>query len=157
MAEEPVMTAGADGNDQPNASEPDERLLRALADLDNLRKRFVREVERERQEERARIVAQWLPVVDDLERALEYADTNADPLTVGLRAVYEQALSVLERMGFPRFDDVGEPFDPSRHEAVGAIAADAPAGTVAAATRAGYGTRDDVLRPAAVLVARPAE
>jgi molecular chaperone GrpE len=62
---------------------------------------------------------------------------------------------VLARLGFPRFEDVGERFDPSRHEAVGAIEADAPAGTVVAVVRPGYGTPETVLRPAAVVVARP--
>jgi molecular chaperone GrpE len=155
MAEEPVTAAGPD--ERPSTDDPDQRLLRALADLDNVRKRFAREVERARLEERERVLAQWLPVVDDLERALEYAERAGEPLTTGVRAVYEHALSVLDRLGYPRFDDVGEPFDPARHEAVGAIASDATAGTVAAATRAGYGTQDDVLRAASVLVSRPAE
>jgi molecular chaperone GrpE len=62
---------------------------------------------------------------------------------------------VLARLGFPRFENPGERFDPSRHEAVGAIEADAPAGTVVAVVRPGYGTPERVLRPAAVVVARP--
>jgi molecular chaperone GrpE len=154
MAEEPVTTAGTEETARP---ERDERLLRALADLDNLRKRFEREMTRERVGERARVTALWLPLVDDLERALDFADAADDPLAAGVRAVYEQALAVLERLGFPRFEDLGEPFDPMRHEAVGAIASDAPPGTVAATTRAGYGTGNEVLRPASVVVARRPE
>jgi molecular chaperone GrpE len=156
MAEEPVVaTAGAE--DEQARPEPDERLLRALADLDNLRKRFEREIARERDGERARVSALWLPLVDDLERALDFAGADDDPLAAGVRAVHEQALAVLERLGFPRFEDLGEPFDPRRHEAVGSIASDAPPGTVAAVTRAGYGSDTDVLRPASVVVAHRPE
>jgi molecular chaperone GrpE len=69
--------------------------------------------------------------------------------------VRDRAVAVLARLGFPRFEDVGERFDPFRHEAVGAIEADAPAGTILAVVRPGYGTPETVLRPAAVVVARP--
>jgi molecular chaperone GrpE len=132
--------------------EPDQRLLRALADLDNLRKRYGRELERERGEERRRVANEWLPVVDDLERALEHATGESSALGAGVLAVYEHALAVLSQLGFDRFEDVGEPFDPRRHEALGAIESDAPPGTVAVTTRAGYGRDDEILRPATVLV-----
>ena len=130
------------------------RLLRALADLDNLRKRFDREVARERAGARARVAAEWLPIVDDLERAL--AATGADPPTIveGVRAVRDHAVAVLERLGFPRFDDVGRPFDPVRHEAVSTVEGGGPPGTVVAAVRPGYGVEPEILRPAGVLVAR---
>src|SRR5690349_15112371 len=107
MAEEPVATAGTD--DERPASEPDQRLLRALADLDNLRKRVDREVTRQRADERADVARRWLPVVDDLERALEYGGSSDGPLLAGVRAVFERALLVLDQLGFPRFEDVGAP------------------------------------------------
>ena len=142
----------------PASSIPDDgRLLRAMADLDNLRKRFQREVVRERAAERSHVAAEWVPVVDDLDRALEHAsgdDSAPAGFAEGLRAVRDHALAVLARLGFPRFGDVGERFDPSRHAAVGAIEADAPEGTVVAVVRPGYGTPESVLRPAAVVVAR---
>jgi molecular chaperone GrpE len=162
---ESVDTAGGDSSRPPAGETPaaseglardDDRLLRAMADLDNLRKRFHREVAREREAERSRVAAEWLPVVDDLDRAIEHAasDEGAARFADGLRAVRDHALAVLTRLGFPRFEDVGERFDPARHEAVSAIASDAASGTVVAAVRPGYGTRDAVLRPAAVVVAR---
>jgi molecular chaperone GrpE len=129
--------------------------LRALADLENLRKRYVRELSRETAAERARVAAQWLPVVDNLERALEHAKADPSALIEGVRAVWEQAVGVLSRLGFPRFDDVGEPFDPSRHEAVSAVENDdAPNGTVVGSAWPGYGTGDTLLRPAGVVVAK---
>jgi molecular chaperone GrpE len=159
MAEQPVTTAGTDqsAEEEQTRTEPDQRLLRALADLDNLRKRLGREVARERADERARVASMWLPLVDDLERALEYGVSADDALVAGVRAVYEQALAVLERLGFPRFEDLGKPFDPTRQEAVGAVESDAPPDTVAATTRPGYGSDTDILRPASVIVARRPE
>lgn len=131
----------------------EDRLRRALADLDNLRKRYDRELARERAAERARLAAPWLPIVDDLDRALEHADGDPAALVDGIRAVRDQAVTTLARLGFPRFTDVGQPFDPARHEAMGVVRADAPAGTVVAAVRPGYGSDESLLRPAGVVVA----
>jgi molecular chaperone GrpE len=150
----PPSPANADA-DADEATEPDPRLLRAIADVENLRKRFQREVMREREAERARAVGEWLPVIDDLDRALEHVpDDEKDGLANGVRAVRDHALDVVARLGFPRFEDVGERFDPARHEAVSAIEAVAPPGTVVAVVRPGYGTPEVTLRPAAVVVAR---
>jgi molecular chaperone GrpE len=136
------------------------QLRRALADLDNLRKRFGREVERERAAGQARVAAAWLPVVDDLERALDHA-TGATEATAslgaGIRAVHDRALTTLAQLGFPRFEDTGAAFDPLRHEAVGVVDSEAPAGTVVAVARPGYGTAGNILRPASVVVARTPE
>ena len=62
---------------------------------------------------------QWLPVVDNLDRALEHAEADPAAIIDGVRAVRDQALDVLARLGFPRRDDRGARFDPARHEAVG--------------------------------------
>jgi molecular chaperone GrpE len=153
----PPSSTGASPAETARPSADDERLLRAMADLDNMRRRFHREVVREREAERSRVAAEWLPVVDDLDRALEHAMTvgNAPQgILDGLRAVRDHALAVLARLGFPRFEDVGAQFDPARHEAVSAVEADAPPGTVVAVVRPGYGSGEAVLRPAAVVVAR---
>ena len=132
----------------------EDHLRRALADLDNLRKRFDREVARERATERARAAALWLPIVDDLERALEHAGGDANSIVEGINTVRDQALAILEQLGYQRFDDIGELFDPLRDEAVSAIDVDAPPGTVVAAVRPGYGTDEVILRPASVVVSR---
>jgi molecular chaperone GrpE len=134
----------------------EDRLLRVLADLDNLRKRFDREVARERAAERARVAAAWLPVVDDLERALAHVDAADGSIVDGIRAVHAQALGVLERLGFPRFEDVGLPFDPLRHEAVSTVEGQAEQGIIVAAVRPGYGNDEEILRPASVIVSRAA-
>ncbi len=139
----------------PEITEPDDLpLRRALADLDNLRKRSERELSRARSLERAAVAAEWLPIVDDLERAIEHSNADALALLEGVRAVHEQAVALLARLGFPRFDDMGKPFDPTRHEAVGVIDSDSAAGIVAGVVRPGYDGPGTVLRPAGVVVSR---
>ena len=151
------MASSTETGSTPNPTdEPavDERLLRAMADLDNMRKRFSREIAREREAERFRVAGEWLPVVDDLDRAIEHVPDDQDGAhVIGLRAVRDHALDVLARLGFPRFDDVGERFDPARHEAVSVVASDAEPGTIVAVVRPGYGLPEVILRPAAVVVA----
>ena len=140
---------------QARLAEAGDQRLRALADLDNLRKRCAAQVERAEADARAQVARQWLPVVDNLERALEHA--AADPRTIvdGIAAVRQQALGVLTSLGFPRRDDTGATFDPARHEAV-ATTYDprVPPGTVVQVVRAGYGEPDRQLRPAQVVVAQ---
>jgi molecular chaperone GrpE len=167
----PALVDGADGAapDEWEAPEPSEgaelaameaRLRRTLADLDNLRKRVDREIARERAAERAAVAARWLNVVDNLDRALQHAGGDSNALLDGVRAVRDEAVGILAQLGFPRYEDVGRRFDPARHEALSAMQADAPPGTVLAVIRPGYGSAQGVLRPAGVVVSRgpaPAE
>ena len=149
-------TAGDDLEARVAGLEDERR--RALADLDNLRKRFGREVERERADERARVASTWLPVIDHLELALEHAGADPTQVIEGVRSVRDQAIALLAALGFPRDDSVGQPFDPSRHQAVTALPnLDAAPGTVLQVVRPGYGGDGRQLRPASVVVAtRPA-
>ncbi|TFE27075.1 nucleotide exchange factor GrpE [Frankia sp. B2] len=133
-----------------------DRWRRAAADLDNLRKRTVRELERDRAAERAHAAAAWLPVLDHLDLALTHADADPTSLVAGVRTVRDQAVDVLARLGYPRHDEVGVPFDPTRHEALAAVEEpNVPAGTVVAVIRPGYGDTGRQLRPAGVAVSRP--
>jgi molecular chaperone GrpE len=133
----------------------EDRWRRALADFDNLRKRAARESAQQRDDERAAVAARWLPVLDNLELALQHAAADPASIVSGVQAVYEQALSVLADLGFPRRSDVNEPFDPSRHEAVATMPdAGAKPGTVLHVVRPGYGSDERPLRPAAVIVAK---
>lgn len=153
----------------PEAAGPEERIAelqaqvadlegrwkRALADLDNLRKRVSRDAGRMRAEERARAAAEWLPVLDNLDRALEHAGTDPISIAEGLRAVHDQALDVLARLGFPRRDDTGTTFDPARHEAVGVLTQEGtPDGTVIHVVQPAYGEGERQLRPALVVVSK---
>ena len=148
---------GADETEELRAqlAQMEERWRRALADFDNLRKRMARESAQQRDDERAAVAARWLPVLDNLELALQHAAADPASIVSGVQAVHEQALSVLADLGFPRRSDVNEPFDPSRHEAVATMPdAEAKPGTVLQVVRPGYGSDERPLRPAAVIVAK---
>ena len=133
----------------------EDRLLRALADLDNLRKRMAKDLERERLESHRRLLEGWLEVADSAERAVAaFEDRRDDPLAAGLAALDEQVREVLRRQGVERIGAVGEPFDPERHQAVGTTAdSGLPPGRVAAVVRPGYALEGGLVRPAQVLVA----
>ena len=140
---------------QTKLAKAEDQKLRALADLDNLRKRCAAQVERAEADARIEVARQWLPVVDNLERALEHA--AADPRTIveGIQAVRQQALGVLASLGYPRRDDTGATFDPARHEAIAATYDPrVPPGTVVQVVRPGYGEPGRQLRPAQVVVAK---
>jgi molecular chaperone GrpE len=133
--------------------ELEDRWRRAIAELDNFRKRMARERAGDRDDERRRVAAGWLPVIDNLDLALSHAGAGETGIIEGVQAVREQALALLADLGFPRReDDLGAMFDPAVHEAVGTVQDDAPAGTVVHVTRPGYGPDDRVLRPAGVVV-----
>jgi molecular chaperone GrpE len=133
------------------------RLLRTLADLDNLRKRVARDMERERSEYRKNVLLDWLEVVDGAERALAaFADRPDDPVYTGLAALAAQMNDVLRRQGVERVGEAGEPFDPERHEAMGSMSdAGVPPGALATVVRPGYALGGRLLRPAQVIVASP--
>jgi molecular chaperone GrpE len=164
MSDTPVSpedTAGPARPDRP--ADPENRpaeledLRRALADLDNARKRCAAQIARVEAETRAAVAREWLPVIDNLDRALEHSSADPAAIIEGVRAVRDQALGVLGRLGFPRReDDQGAAFDPARHDAVAARDATGAAdGSVVEVVRPGYGEGDHQLRPAQVVVARP--
>jgi molecular chaperone GrpE len=143
---------------QARLDEAEDGWRRAAADFDNLRKRVLRDADRQRAEERVRVAREWLPVLDNLDRALEHATSDPSQIVAGVKAVRDQAVAILARLGFPRRDEVGEVFDPGRHEAVATVAdAQARAGTVLHVVRPGYGDDDQQLRPASVVVATRAD
>lgn len=153
--------AGGSGSagEAGTAAEWEDRWRRAAADLDNLRKRYDRELDRARAGERAAVASAWLPIIDNIELALIHADADSaanDPMLEGLRAVRNQAVAVLSRLGYERHDadDLGRLFDPVRHEVVSVEDSDVEPGTVVRVLRPGYGEGNHQLRPAAVAVAR---
>ncbi|MFI6979084.1 nucleotide exchange factor GrpE [Embleya sp. NPDC050154] len=154
----PDAATGAAAPDDEYAAalrEAEDGRLRALADLDNLRKRHARELERVAAAERARTAAAFLPVIDNLELALGHAAADPGAIVEGVRAVRDQAVNILERLGYPRNAENGVPFDPARHEVVGVVQdPDADPNTVVQVLRPGYGEAERQLRPAAVTVAK---
>lgn len=137
------------------AEEWRDKALRATADFDNFRKRTMREREDERRRAGERIVGEFLPVIDDLQRAIDHAKAGDDleHLLQGVEAVNAKLMTVLEREGVGVIDPLGEPFDPHKHEAVGQRDdASAAEHTVVEVLRKGYEMGDRVVRHAMVIV-----
>jgi molecular chaperone GrpE len=131
------------------------QLRHALAELDVLRAGARVGVHTARADERAHSAAVWLPVLDNLDRAVLHARSDPHAHVADLEALRYQALGVLAALGFPRRFDEGEPFDPTRHHAVATVPSGdlLPAGTVVYVVRPSYGLGDRQLRPAEVVVA----
>src|SRR5262245_31002980 len=128
--------------------------LRALADFDNYRRRVDRERAKFGNEALRKFVVPLLDVVDDLERSLNFVETETSPFVNGMRSVHHKLMSVLEAESVRPFDSFGKPFDPSIHEAVGTTpAVDHAPGTIVQVVRRGYLWDDDLLRSARVVVA----
>ena len=158
--EEPVESVVDSAADtEKRIAQLEDSWRRTAAELENFRRRCARDVVRARDQERTSVAARWLPVLDNLERALEHASSNPEQILEGVRAVRQQALAILSDLGYPRRDDeTGKPFDPAHHEAVSTVTADdLVPGTVAHVVQAGYGTDDRILRPASVVVATRGE
>jgi molecular chaperone GrpE len=127
----------------------DDRYLRALADLDNYRKRSAQEVERRVTEGTERLLLDWIEAVDSVDRALAMQPSD------GLRSVLEQMEAILARQGVERVGAAGDRFDPELHEAISVRESDeVPDRTVLDVARSGYRRGDRVLRPAQVVVSR---
>jgi molecular chaperone GrpE len=133
-----------------------DRYLRAAADLENLRKRQKREIEEAKLESKGRVLKEMLPVVDNLERAIEHATTQAgtNPIVEGVQLVLRQFLTAFERLEVTPVEAAGQPFDPNLHEAISQMDSDAAPGTVVQVLQRGYKAGERLLRPALVVVAK---
>lgn len=135
-----------------------DRYLRAAADLENLRKRQKRELEDARFDTKSKVLKEMLPVVDNLERAIEHAtqQSGTNPIIEGVQLVLRQFLTAFERLDVVPIEAAGQPFDPNLHEAISQIESDSPPGTVVQVLQRGYRSGDRLLRPALVVVAKAA-
>lgn len=134
-----------------------ERYLRAMADMENLRKRSQREKEDLAKFANETLLREILPVIDNLERALEHAveDTATDGLLEGVQMTLDQFGKVLEKFNVIPVEAMGQTFDPALHQAMGQLeTGDFPANTVAQEMQKGYLLNDRLLRPALVMVAK---
>jgi molecular chaperone GrpE len=130
----------------------------ASAEFDEARLRLRREISKDIERARREILADLLEVVDNLERAIDAARTASSPdaLLQGIEMVRRQFLAKLEGFGVTPIDSTNTQFDPQLHEAVSVVPAASPDqdGQIVGVVRRGYRIGQDVLRPAAVAVAR---
>jgi molecular chaperone GrpE len=137
-----------------------ERWLRERADLENLKKRASRERAETVRFANENLLKDLLPVVDNLERAVEHAQGggNGQPLVEGVALVLKALLDVLERHGVTRIAAKGAPFDPAHHEAVAHVeSGEHEPNSVVEEHQGGYLLNERLLRPALVSVAKAPE
>lgn len=137
------------------------RLQRVSADFTNYQKRASREVLGACEQANADLIKGLLPVLDDMERALEAAKASQhadDPLLKGMKLVHDKAAATLQQFGVQTIDAQDKPFDPAQHQAVMHMASDKHTpGTVMQVLQNGYILKGRVLRPATVVVAKAPE
>jgi len=133
-----------------------DRFLRSAADLENMRKRQKRELEDAKFETKNKVLKEMLPVVDNLERAIEHAGAGGEknPILEGVQLVLRQFTAAFERLEVTPVDAMGQPFDPNLHEAISQQESDQPPGTVVQVLQRGYRAGERLLRPALVVVAK---
>jgi molecular chaperone GrpE len=134
-----------------------DQALRALADFDNFRKRTRRELDDAKKQGRDDVVRDFLPVFDNVERAISSSAGATDVAAVvsGLQMVLRQLGETLAKQGITRAAGVGTMFDPQMHEAIQQVETDEhPPGTIIAEVQPGYMQNDKLLRAAMVVVAK---
>jgi len=136
----------------------EDRWKRSAAEFENYRRRTERERRELSEAAAADLIRDLLSVVDDFERALSSADADSatgPEFRRGVELIYKQLLEAVRKRGAQPFDSVGQPFDPSWHEAVAwEPAGDRPDGEITAELRRGYRLGGRLLRPAQVKVAK---
>jgi molecular chaperone GrpE len=160
--EDPEAAAGNDlaselATSQAAVAENRDLYLRALADLENYRKRALRDREDAIRFANDNLLREILPVLDNLERALEHAGDEAEQkvLREGVEMTLSQLRKVLESAGVTKVTADGVAFDPNFHQAMGQVeTGDQPVNTVVQVLQHGYLLRERLLRPAMVLIAK---
>jgi molecular chaperone GrpE len=137
-------------------AEKNDRLLRALAETDNVRRRAQRDRDESIKYAAESLLRDLIPVLDNLDRGLDAARTAGDSgrIVDGIELVRREFLKVLERHGVSRYSALGQRFDPNQHEAIArVVSVEQEPDTVVGETVPGYSLRGRVLRPAQVAVA----
>jgi len=130
----------------------EDELLRSLADFANYKKRMERDQLLQYQTMKGEIIKRFLPVMDDLARALQNAPE--DPWVEGIRLIYRKLEGILDAEGIQRIEAEGADFDPNFHEAIAQVASDEhESGQVVEVLQHGYLLGERVIRPAMVRVA----
>lgn len=161
VADEQMVEGNASAENQACAEETGQeaddyrdRYLRAMAEMENYKKRVERRYADEADAERRRLLRAFLTVADNLERALAHADADG-ALAEGVRLTHQDSQRLLRQEGIEPLKAVGQPFDPQVHEAVAVVPSDNGQAVVVDETQKGYLYRGELLRPAKVVVSQP--
>lgn len=141
---------------EAQTKEHKDRWLRTAAEFENYRKRSAKEWELLKQQSKTEVILEVLNSLDDLERAFATLEaTDESEFVRGIRLIYNNLLSALQRLGVTEIDAHGAPFDPNRHMAIGQIdTGEVASGHVANVAQKGYSLNGLVIRPAQVVVAK---
>lgn len=140
---------------QAQAAENYDRYLRAVAELDNFRKRTAKMRTDTREETLRDVLLQIAPVMDNMRRALAQENATVEVFKQGVELIYGQLQEALRGYGLEEIQAIGQPFDPVYHEALLEVERpDQPPGTVVEEMEKGYRLRDKVVRPARVVVSK---
>lgn len=132
-----------------------DKFVRERADLENYRKRTQREKEELIRYGNESMIMEFLPAVDNMERALDHLDPeSADPVVVGIRMTLDMMSAALRKFGVtPVPAEKGGAFDSALHQAMGQVESDLPANSIAEVFQKGYMLNERLLRPAMVMIA----
>ncbi|HHQ4620550.1 nucleotide exchange factor GrpE [Aeromonas veronii] len=140
------------------AAEERERALRTAAEMENLRRRTELDVEKAHKFALEKFANELLPVLDNLERAIELADKENEalkPMIEGVELTLKSMQSGVAKFGLVALDPINQPFDPNAHQAMSMVpSADVSPNTVIAVMQKGYDLNGRVIRPAMVMIAK---
>ena len=143
---------------QQASLEERERAVRAVAEMENLRRRAAQDVEKAHKFALEKFAGELLPVLDNLERAIELADKESEalkPMIEGVELTLKSMQSSVAKFGLVALDPQNQPFDPNAHQAMSMIEnAELAANTVIAVMQKGYELNGRVIRPAMVMVSK---
>lgn len=153
VAEE-VQSPAEETKEPDEVTEMKDKFLRLAADFENFKRRTKTEKEALYNTAAADTVAELLPIIDNLERALDAAKDDDSPLKKGVEMIMSQTSQIFEKMHITAMGEVGEQFDPNVHNAVMHTEDDSvDANTITMVLQRGYKIGDRVIRPALVQVA----
>lgn len=143
---------------QQASLEERERAIRAVAEMENHRRRAAQDVEKAHKFALEKFAGELLPVLDNLERAIELADKENEalkPMIEGVELTLKSMQSGVAKFGLVALDPTNQPFDPNSHQAMSMIpSADVAPNTVIAVMQKGYELNGRVIRPAMVMIAK---
>ncbi|MGY3915260.1 nucleotide exchange factor GrpE [Aeromonas australiensis] len=146
---------------QQASAEERERAIRAVAEMENLRRRAAQDVEKAHKFALEKFAGELLPVLDNLERAIELADKENDalkPMIEGVELTLKSMQSSVAKFGLVALDPTNQAFDPNAHQAMSMVpSADVAPNTVIAVMQKGYELNGRVIRPAMVMVSKAAD
>jgi molecular chaperone GrpE len=166
-AEQPEAAEQPEDSDEPDPTEvlqaelkkAQDRMLRVAADFENFKKRSRRELTDSVARAEEKLALEFLPIIDNLERAIEHgqkqgASEDEGSLLSGVKMVHKQFLAALSRYEMAPFVSIDEMFDPEFHEALQQAPSDKPRNTVIMELQKGYKRKDRLVRPAMVVVSQ---